>query len=57
MSKNDGRRGTFEGVCKDGFHMAGAVQEICSSEMLGGQAADFLRAVACRNIRSSGLRR
>ena len=26
--------------------MAGAVQETCSSEMLGGQGADFLRRVA-----------
>jgi len=36
---------------------AGAVQETCSSEMLGGQGADFLRGVAFWSIRSSGLLR
>ena len=36
--KNDGGRGTFE----------------CSSEMLGGRGADFLRAVAVWRIRSWG---
>ena len=34
--------------------MAGAVQETCSSEMFGGQGADFLRGVAFWSIRSSG---
>ena len=33
--------------------MAGAVQETCSSEMLGGPGADFLREVAFWSIRSS----
>ena len=31
--------------------MAGAVQETCSSEMLGGSGADFLREVAFWSIR------
>ena len=34
------------------FRVAGAVQETCSSEMLGGQGADFLRGVAFWSIRS-----
>ena len=42
ISKNDGRRGTFEKrICKDAFSVAGAVQvvqETCSSELLGGPA-------------------
>jgi len=33
-------------ICKEAFCMAGAVQEPYSSEMLGGQGADFLREVA-----------
>ena len=37
--------------------MADAVQETCSSEMLGRQGADFLRGVAFWCIRSSGLLR
>ena len=44
-------------ICKDAFRAAGAVQETCSSEMLGGQRADFLRGVAFGSIRSSGLLR
>ena len=32
-------------------------QETCSSEMLGGQGADFLRGVAFWSVRSSGLLR
>ena len=55
ISKNDGRRGTFEEDLQR--CMAGAVQETCSSEMLGGQGADFLREVAFWSIRSSGLLR
>ena len=54
LPKNDGRRGTFD---KDAFCVAGAVQKTCSSEMLGGQGADFLRRVAFWSIRSSGLLR
>ena len=49
--------GHLKRICKDGFRVAGALQETCSSEMLGGQAADFLRDVAFWNIRSSGLLR
>ena len=30
-------------IRKDGFRLAGAIQETCSSEMSGGQGADFLR--------------
>ena len=41
ISKNDGRRGTFERICKDAFRVAGAVQKTCSSEMLGGQGSWF----------------
>ena len=37
--------------------MAGAVQETCSSELLGGPGADFLRKVAFGSIRSSVLLR
>ena len=44
-------------IWKDAFCVAGAVQETCSSEMLGGQGADFLRGVAFWSIRSSGLLR
>ena len=39
------------------FSVAGAVQETCSSEMLGGPGADFLERVAFWNIRSSVLGR
>ena len=42
---------------KDACRVAGAVQETCSSEMLGGQGANFLRGVAFWSIRSSGLLR
>ena len=38
--------GHLKRICKDAFRVAGAVQETCSSEMLGGQGADFLRRVA-----------
>ena len=37
--------------------VADAVQETCSSEMLGGQGADFLRGVTFWSIRSSDLLR
>ena len=43
--------GHLKRICKDAFRLAGAVQETCSSEMLGGQGADFLRGVACWSIR------
>ena len=44
-------------IYKDAFRVAGAVQETCSCEMLGGQGADFLRGVAFWSIRSVGLLR
>ena len=50
ISRNDRRRVTFE---ED--RVAGAIQETYSSEMLGGQSADFLRGVAFWSIRSSDL--
>ena len=49
--------GHLKRICKDAFRVAGAVQETCSSEMLGGQGADFLRRVAFWSIRSLGLLR
>ena len=39
--------GHLKSICKDGFRVAGAVQETCSSEMF--------RGVAFWSIRSSGL--
>ena len=49
--------GHLKRIYKDGFRVAVVVQETFSSEMLGGQAADFLSGVAFWSIRSSGLRR
>ena len=49
--------GHLKRICKDALRVAGAVQEKCSSEMLGGQGADFPRWVAFWCIRSSGLLR
>ena len=49
--------GHLKRICKDAFRAAGAVQKTCSSEMLGGQGADFLRGVAFWSIRSAGLLR
>ena len=43
--------GHLKRICKDAFSVAGAVQKTCSSEMLGGQGADFLREVAFWSIR------
>jgi len=37
--------GHLEGICKDACSVAGTIQETCSSEMSGGQGADFLRRV------------
>jgi len=34
--------GHLKRICKDAFCVAGAIQKTCSSEMLGGQGADFL---------------
>ena len=49
--------GHLKRMCKDACRVAGAVQETCSSEMFGGQGADFLRGVAFWSIRSSGFLR
>ena len=49
--------GHLKRIFKDAFRLAGAVQKTCSSEMLGGQGADFLRRVAFWSIRSVGLLR
>ena len=49
--------GRLKRIWKDAFSVAGAVQETCSSEMLGGQGADFMREVAFWSIRSSVLGR
>ena len=57
MSKNNCRRGTFEEDLQRCISVADAVQETCSSELLGGPGADFLRGVAFWSIRSSGLLR
>ena len=49
--------GHLKRICKDAFSVAGAVQKTCSSEMLAGQGADFLRGLAFWSIRSVGLLR
>jgi len=49
--------GHLKRICKDAFSVAGAVQETCSSELLGDPGADFLRGAAFWSIRSSGLLR
>ena len=49
--------GHLKKIFKDAFRVAGAVQKTCSSEMLGGQGADFLRRVTFWSIRSSGVLR
>ena len=49
--------GHLKRICNDEFSVAGAVQETCSSELLGGPGADFLRRVAFWSIRSSVLGR
>jgi hypothetical protein len=49
--------GHLKKIFKDAFRMAGAVQETCSSELFGGQGADFLRGVAFWSIRYLGLLR
>ena len=49
--------GHLQRIWKDAFRVAGAAHETCSSEMLGGQGADFLREVAFWSIRSSVLGR
>ena len=47
--------GHLKRIYKDAFSVAGAIQETCSSELLGGPGVDFLRGVAFWRIRSSGL--
>ena len=42
-------------ICKNRFRVAGTLQERFSSEMLGGQASDFLRGAAFWSIGSSVL--
>ena len=37
--------GDLTRICKVAFRVAGAVQKTCSSEMLGGQGADFRRGL------------
>ena len=49
--------GHLKRICKDAFSAPGAVQETCSSQLLGGPGADLLRGVAFWSIRSSGLLR
>ena len=49
--------GHLKRICEDAFSVAGAVQETSSSELLGGEGADFLRGVAFWSIRSWGLLR
>ena len=49
--------GHLKRIWKDAFSVGGVVQETCSSEMLGGQGAEFPRAVAFWSIRSSVLGR
>ena len=49
--------GHLQRICKDEFHVAGAVQETCSSEILGGQALIFGGSIAFWSITSSGLLR
>ena len=55
--KNVGRRGTCEQDLQRCISRGRRIQETCSPEMLGGQAADFLRAAAFWSIRSVGLLR
>ena len=49
--------GYLKRICKEAFSVAGAVEEICSSELLGGPGADFRRGVAFWSIRFSILGR
>ena len=48
VSKTMAGVGRWKKICKDAFRVAGAVQETCTSEMFGGQGADFLRGLHCR---------
>ena len=42
--------GHLKRICKDAFSAAGAIQETCSSQLLGGPGADLLRGVAFWSI-------
>jgi len=57
VSKTMAGMGHVKRIWKDESRVAGAVQETCSSEMLGGQGADFLRGITFWSIRSSFLSR
>ena len=57
VSKALASLGHLKRIWKDACRVAGAVQETCSSEMLGGQGADFMREVAFWSLRSSRLLR
>ena len=57
ISKKRWQAWDLKRICKDEFSVAGAVQDTCSSELLGGPGADFLRGVAFWSIRSSILGR
>jgi len=46
--------GHLKRICKDACSVAGAVQETSSSELLGGEGADFLRVVAFWRISVTG---
>ena len=57
ISKKEAGVGHLKRICKDAISVAGAVQETCSSELLGGPRTDFLRGVAFWSLRFSGLLR
>ena len=57
VSKTMAGVGHMRRIWQDAFRVAGAMQETCSSELLGVQGADFLRGVALWSIKSSGLLR
>ena len=57
VSKRMAGVGHMQRIWQDVFRVAGAVHETCSSELLGGQGADFRKGVAFWKIRSSGLLR
>ena len=57
ISKTMAAKGRLKRIWQDAFSVAGAIQETCSSEMLGGPGADFLRGVAFWSIRFSVLGR
>ena len=55
ISKNDGKHGTFEEDLERCISRGKRSTKTCSSEMLGGYGADFLKRVAFWSIRSSCL--